>query len=143
MAPVFERDPAQPGYLYAQFADYLAALITSGKLQPGARLSGERDLAAEHGVSIGTVRRATALLRDRGLIVTLPAKGTYIATTGPPAADLGSGEKPVPDILAAARPLSSIDEMIIDDLTQDEEDAFHDAIRDSSWGKTICRMEQE
>lgn len=35
-----------------------------------------------YGVSIGTVRRAVALLRDRGVVATLPAKGTFILGTG-------------------------------------------------------------
>lgn len=130
MNTTFDPEAGEPGYLYQRFADYLAALITAGTLPPGARLPGERDLAMEHGVSIGTVRRATSVLRDRGLVVTLPAKGTYIATT-PPSADSGSGEKSVSDILAAARPLPAGNEMIIDDLTEEEEQAFHDAIRDA------------
>lgn len=67
-----------PGYRYLRLADRLAALIAAGTLRPGRRLPGERDLAAEHGVSVGTVRRAAAVLRERGLLVTLPAKGTYI-----------------------------------------------------------------
>ncbi|MEU7407546.1 GntR family transcriptional regulator, partial [Streptomyces sp. NPDC044948] len=32
------------------------------------------------GVSIGTVRRAIVELRNRGLVATLPAKGTYVIT---------------------------------------------------------------
>jgi DNA-binding GntR family transcriptional regulator len=47
---------------------------------PGARLPGERDLAGEYGVSLGTARRAIEDLRGRKLVVTLPAKGTFIAT---------------------------------------------------------------
>ncbi|AYY13009.1 GntR family transcriptional regulator [Actinobacteria bacterium YIM 96077] len=77
---VAEFDPEKAGleYLFLAFADYLAARFDDGTLPPGARLPGERDLASEHGVSIGTVRRATEVLRERGLVVTLPAKGTYV-----------------------------------------------------------------
>lgn len=78
-APEFRPDREQPGYLYETFADYLAMLITSEKLSAGARLPSERDLAMEHGVSIGTVRRATEVLRDRGMVLTLPAKGTFVS----------------------------------------------------------------
>ena len=66
-------------YVYVQVADHIAGLIAAGKLKPGARLEGERELAAELGVAIGTVRRAVEELRARGLVVTLPAKGTYVA----------------------------------------------------------------
>ncbi|MGV9600787.1 GntR family transcriptional regulator [Streptosporangium sandarakinum] len=74
--PPFEPGPAQ--YTYVALADHIALRIRGGDLNPGARLPGERDLAAEYGVAVGTVRRAVAELRDRGLVVTLPAKGTFI-----------------------------------------------------------------
>lgn len=78
--PHFDPNAGEPAYLYMKFADYIAACITAQKLKPGSRLPGERDFAAEHGVSIGTVRRATEELRTRGLVITLPAKGTFVAT---------------------------------------------------------------
>jgi DNA-binding GntR family transcriptional regulator len=65
--------------MWQQVADHIAARIASGELAPGARLEGERELAEALGVAIGTVRRAVEDLRERGLVVTLPAKGTYIA----------------------------------------------------------------
>lgn len=74
--PPFEPDPAQ--YTYAQVADHIAARIESGALPAGARLPGERDLAEEYGVALGTIRRAVLELRDRGLVRTLPAKGTFV-----------------------------------------------------------------
>lgn len=72
-------DPSRPVYVWQQVADHIAARIASGELQPGARLEGERELAESLGVAIGTVRRAVEDLRERGLVTTLPAKGTYIA----------------------------------------------------------------
>lgn len=72
-------DPSRPVYVWRQVADHIAARIRSGELQPGARLEGERELAEAYGVAVGTVRRAVEDLRERGLAVTLPAKGTYIA----------------------------------------------------------------
>lgn len=62
-----------------EMADHLAARIASGELPPGAMLGGERALSEEYGVALGTARRAIEELRDRGLVVTLPAKGTYVA----------------------------------------------------------------
>ena len=53
------------------------------ELPPGSRLPGERDLAAEYGVALGTARRAIVELRSRGLAVTLPAKGTFVVKGGP------------------------------------------------------------
>jgi DNA-binding GntR family transcriptional regulator len=76
-------DPSRPVYVWRQVADHIAARIASGELQPGARLEGERELAEALGVAVGTVRRAVEDLRDRGLVVTLASKGTYIAEQPP------------------------------------------------------------
>ena len=70
-------------YLWAEVADYVESLIRSGTLAPGARLPGERELAGQLGVAIGTVRRALAELKARQLVTTLPSKGTFILA--PPA----------------------------------------------------------
>lgn len=72
-------DPSGPRLVYVQVADDIAARIGAGELRPGARLPAERDLAAEYGVAYDTVRRATALLRRRGLIITVVGRGTYVA----------------------------------------------------------------
>src|SRR5947208_777 len=64
--------------VYVQVADHIAARIEAGELAPGAKLPAERDLAAEYGVAYDTIRRATAVLRDRGLIVTTVGRGTYV-----------------------------------------------------------------
>lgn len=71
-------DTTAAAYVYMQVADHVAWQIETGRLQSGARLAGERDLAQEYGVSIASVRRAVAELRDRGLVTTLPAKGTFV-----------------------------------------------------------------
>lgn len=76
--PSFTPNPDIPAYFYDQVAEYLAATIIAQKLPPGARLPNERDLAAECGVSIATGRRAVRVLRDRGLVVTKPAKGHFV-----------------------------------------------------------------
>lgn len=77
--PRFDPEAGPPAYLYARMADHLTARITAGELAVGARLPGERDLAEEYGVAVGTARRAVEELRQRGLVVTLPAKGTFIS----------------------------------------------------------------
>jgi DNA-binding GntR family transcriptional regulator len=76
------RDAARvsdfPRYEYVKVADLIAADIASGKLPKGAALPGERAMTEVYGVSIGTARRAVRELRERGLVATLPAKGTYV-----------------------------------------------------------------
>lgn len=67
-----------PRYEYVKLADRIAADIASGKLPSGAALPGERAMTELYSVSIGTVRRAVSELRSRGLVATLPAKGTFV-----------------------------------------------------------------
>lgn len=74
----FDPDAGEPGYIYVRLADFIAQRIESGELAHGARLPGERDMAEEYGVALTTARRAVQELRDRGLAVTLPAKGTFV-----------------------------------------------------------------
>ncbi|MFE0642253.1 GntR family transcriptional regulator [Streptomyces sp. NPDC058877] len=38
-----------------------------------------RDLAEEHGVACPTVRRAAQVLRERGLVLTVHGRGTFVA----------------------------------------------------------------
>ena len=76
--PDFDRDAVGAAYVYMAVADHFAARIESGQLPAGARLPGERELAETYGVALGTARRAVEELRDRGLVVTLPAKGTFV-----------------------------------------------------------------
>jgi GntR family transcriptional regulator len=76
--PKFDPDAGQPGYVYMQVADHIALRIAAKELPVNARLPGERELAAEYGVALGTARRALVELRDRELVVTLPGKGTFI-----------------------------------------------------------------
>ncbi len=65
--------------MYEQIADHLTARIEAGELAPGAKLPPERELAGEYGVAYNTVRRAMDVLRERGLIVTMHGRGTYVA----------------------------------------------------------------
>ncbi|MCX4644091.1 winged helix-turn-helix domain-containing protein [Streptomyces sp. NBC_01446] len=71
-----------PRYRYEELADQIQAEVRSGKLAKGAALPAERRMTELYGASIGTVRRAVALLRERGVVATLPAKGTFILGAG-------------------------------------------------------------
>jgi GntR family transcriptional regulator len=73
--PVDHRSPTP---LYVQLAAILREQITSGELAPDAPLPSESYLQQEHGVSRVTVRKAVELLRNEGLVYTLPQRGTYV-----------------------------------------------------------------
>jgi GntR family transcriptional regulator len=70
-------DRASIKHAYQQVADAIAARIAAG--QYPCKLPSELDLAEEFGVSHGTARRAMAILRERGLIVSIHGRGTFIA----------------------------------------------------------------
>ena len=72
-------------YVYVRVADRVEADIRAGRLPVGARLPNERDMGAQYGVAPGTARRAVKELRERGLVKTLPNKGTFVLE--PPAKD--------------------------------------------------------
>ncbi|EHK87802.1 GntR family transcriptional regulator [Saccharomonospora azurea] len=67
------------GYEYVLLADHLAGLIDRGEWPVGSRIPGERALSEEYGVALDTVRKATKILRERGLVQTLKSKGTFVA----------------------------------------------------------------
>lgn len=66
-------------YAWRQVADELVRRIEAGQYRPGMPIPGERPLAEELGVSLNTIRRALAELREQGVLETLPSKGTYVA----------------------------------------------------------------
>jgi DNA-binding GntR family transcriptional regulator len=66
-----------PPAAYARIADDLAARITAGHF-PAGRLPGERPLAREYAVAYLTLRHATAILRQRGLITTRQGQASRI-----------------------------------------------------------------
>ncbi|GHF84121.1 DNA-binding transcriptional regulator YhcF (GntR family) [Amycolatopsis bartoniae] len=75
-----ELEPEIPGTLYEKMAEHLTERIKRGELRPNYPLPNERRLAEEYGVSLGTARHATRLLKYRGLVITVRSKGTYVTT---------------------------------------------------------------
>ncbi|MGC4769175.1 GntR family transcriptional regulator [Micromonospora sp. DT44] len=71
-------DFASERAVYQQLADLLRASITSGAIRPGQLLPSSKRLEQEHGVSRETIRRALAVLRAEGLVVTEPSYGTRV-----------------------------------------------------------------
>lgn len=64
--------------VYQQLADVLRQSITSGAIAPGQLLPSSKALEQTHGVSRETIRRALAVLRAEGLVVTEPSYGTRV-----------------------------------------------------------------
>ncbi|MFC7220577.1 GntR family transcriptional regulator [Streptomyces polyrhachis] len=74
--------PNSPEYVYEQLAGILRNKIASGEYPPGSRLPGELTMTHAYGVGPGTVRRALDILRSEGLVITRPARGTFVSTSG-------------------------------------------------------------
>lgn len=66
--------------LYEEIVAQLAELISQGRLSPGDRLPSERELAEQLRVSRPSVREALRAMEHRGLVVSRPGSGTYIAS---------------------------------------------------------------
>lgn len=118
-----ELDPEGPSYLAISRA--LEADIRSGRLPDGSRLPTHRALARALGVNVGTVSRAYAEARRRGLVSGEVGRGSFVRQpSGPlltprPGAtpariDLGANvplRRPAPDLRAALRALAERDDL--------------------------------
>lgn len=67
---------ALPSYL--RIAEGLTRDIRAGLLRPGDKLPTERALAATHGVTVTTLRKALDVLTDRGLLERRQGSGNYV-----------------------------------------------------------------
>ncbi|MFD5648256.1 winged helix-turn-helix domain-containing protein [Streptomyces sp. NPDC127039] len=71
-------------YEWQRIARAIEEEIRSGRIPLGGALSSITRLAETYGVADRTIRRALRDLRERGLIETLPHKGSYVVDALPP-----------------------------------------------------------
>lgn len=71
---------SSPGSLpiYIQITELLVRDIAANRLIDGERLPPEREMAAELGIAVGTLRKALAELERRGLLARIQGSGNYI-----------------------------------------------------------------
>ncbi|MEQ4726241.1 GntR family transcriptional regulator [Nonomuraea sp. B19D2] len=74
----------KPATRYEDVANQLRVAIKAGEFPPDVRLPGEPVLAERFGTARITVRKALELLQQEGLIVVIPSKGRFVATSSPP-----------------------------------------------------------
>ncbi|MFF9477920.1 GntR family transcriptional regulator [Streptomyces sp. NPDC014733] len=72
---MFEFDPTRPKW--HQIVEVVRRRIHSGEY-PARHLVSEVQLENEFGVTRTTVRKATAALREEGLITTTPGMGSFV-----------------------------------------------------------------
>lgn len=102
--------PVQPEPGQSRYGALAAAIrqrVVDGEWPPGTALPAETSLAAEHGVALGTLRRALELLVEQGLIERHHGRGTFVRSglSGAPMLRFfrfgaGDGEVPQSRILA-------------------------------------------
>ncbi|UTW54757.1 GntR family transcriptional regulator [Kordiimonas sp. SCSIO 12610] len=66
---------------HIQLSEMLIREIMSGQLANGSRLPSERQMAADLGVAIGTLRKALAILQEKGALERIHGSGNYIRST--------------------------------------------------------------
>jgi len=64
---------------YSQLVRQLEELVLSGRFRPGERIPSERELLSECDASYMTLRRALNELSERGVIVRMGAKGSFLS----------------------------------------------------------------
>ena len=89
-------------------------MLTRGELHPGSRLPVEKDLAAQLGVSRGSLREGVRALATLGVLETRQGDGTYVTALDPrqllsPLGFLADLQQPAhaADLLAVRRVLES------------------------------------
>jgi GntR family transcriptional regulator len=70
------------GFPYRRIVDELRERILADDLGPGEHIPSENELAEEYGTSRPTVRRALAVLRAEGLIITGPGRRAIVRPRG-------------------------------------------------------------
>lgn len=75
------RDAQVPAYRWLY--DALRTGILEGRLRPGTRLPGTRDLASQYGLSRGTIVTAFEQLQSEGYVEGSVGSGTYVSTVLP------------------------------------------------------------
>lgn len=76
LRPANDRSPRRPRY--DEIVESLMARLGAMEWKPGDALPGEHALAAEYGVSLGTMRKAMDQLAAQNLIMRRQGKGTFV-----------------------------------------------------------------
>lgn len=66
--------------VYRQLAAILRDRIGSGELVAGDRIPSEHEMVAAHGIARTTARRAVSVLRDEGLVYSVPGQGVFVGS---------------------------------------------------------------
>lgn len=68
--------------IYEQLEQRITELIVSGEMAENEKLPAVREIAKQLSINPNTVQRTYASLEAKGLIYSIPAKGSYVAEVG-------------------------------------------------------------
>ncbi|MFV0490432.1 MAG: GntR family transcriptional regulator [Pseudorhodobacter sp.] len=102
---------------HLRISERLTREIATGRLADGSRLPPERQMAAEMGVAVGTLRRALQSLTENGLLERVQGSGNYVRARQGPVGIYGlfrlerpgGGDFPTAEILSAVRLRKPVD----------------------------------
>ncbi len=63
---------------HSQLSEMLIREIMSGRIPDGTRLPTERQMATDFDVAVGTLRKALAILQEKGLLERIQGSGNYV-----------------------------------------------------------------
>ncbi|WP_313760633.1 GntR family transcriptional regulator [Rhizobium sp.] len=97
--------------MYLQIAELLVRDIAAGRLIDGEKLAPEREMAANLGIAVGTLRKTLAELQSRGLLERVQGSGNYIRAISDPKSVyamfrlelVGGGGLPTAEVLDVCR----------------------------------------
>ncbi len=78
----------EDGPRYRALADAIARAVADGRLEAGAKLPPQRELADRLGVTVGTVGRAYEIAAQRQLVTAHVGRGTFVTTGTAPTSHL-------------------------------------------------------
>jgi GntR family transcriptional regulator len=81
---IIDREGPVPPY--RQIADDLRRQIEDGTIPPGRRIPSTVEMEQEYNVARDTLRKATQVLKDEGLIESVRGMGLYVVDRSKPAA---------------------------------------------------------
>lgn len=64
--------------LYLQLSEFLIREIAAGRLSDGDKLPPEREMAAQYKTTVTTLRKALAVLQNKGLLERIHGSGNYV-----------------------------------------------------------------
>ncbi len=139
------------GALHRRLEARIRSAVASGRLVPGTRLPGTRDLAAELGVARITVATAYDQLVAEGYLEALPRRGTRVAA-GLPARGFGgttgrhrapAATLPVPNAWAPGAPVTMEDPIPALPIDLGPEGFSLDGVDVRSWERRLVRAWRE